>query len=63
MISVLLRQDHSVPDKFQDGLVLETMGTRDALTTSQQFKVRLYFPILDAIIVEMKKRFDDKILG
>ena len=38
------------------------METREALTTSlsQQFKVRLYFPILDAIIVKMKKRFDDK---
>ena len=46
--------------RLQDGLVLETMGTREALTTSQQFKIRLYFPISDAIIVEMKKRFDDK---
>lgn len=45
---------------LQDGLVLETMGTRDALTTSQQFKVSLYSPILDAFIVEMKKRFDDE---
>ena len=52
--------NRQISRRLQDGIVLETMGTRDALTTSQQFKVRLYYPILDAIIVEMKKRFDDK---
>ena len=49
--------------RLQDRLVVETMGAREALTTSQQFKVRLYFPILDAIIGEMKKGMMTKILG
>ena len=52
-----------MPRRLQDGIVLEAIGTRDALTTSQQFKISLYFPILDAIIAEMKKRFDDKNLS
>ena len=45
---------------MQDGVILEPTGTRDDLTTSQQYKISVYFPILDTIIAEMKRRFEDK---
>ena len=54
------QRNRQMPRRLRDGLVLEATGARDTLTTSQQFKISLYYPILDAIIAEMKKRFDDK---
>ena len=48
------------PKKFADGFVLETNGVRDAITSSQNLKINLYYPILDAIINELQHRFDSK---
>ena len=39
---------------------METTGARNAVNNSEDFKVCLYFPILDAVITELQSRFDDK---
>ena len=54
-ISQRPRCSRQTPRRLQDGIILEAIGTRDNLTTSQQYKTTVYFPILNLIIVEMKK--------
>jgi len=58
----LLRSQHQrqLPWRFNDGLVMQTTGSRETMETSEHFKISLYFPILDAIISELRTRFDDK---
>jgi len=43
-----------------DAIILETTALRDQMTTSQEFKVNLYFPILDAFLMEMNHRFGER---
>ena len=46
--------------RFGDVIVLECTGSRETATTSEDFKISLYFPILDAMISELHGRFDNK---
>ena len=43
-----------------DVVILESTGSSEALTTSQQFKVGLHYPILDAFLMELNHRFSGK---
>ena len=55
-ISVSLpRSQHQrqLPWKFNDGLVMQTTGSRETMEASEHFKISPYFPILDAIISEL----------
>ena len=49
-----------MPKCYDFGIVLEITGSRESTDSSQSMKVSLYFPILDAVIAEMQRRFDDK---
>ena len=48
------------PRRLESGIVLESTGSRETMTTSEQFKISLYFPILDAMLSELQRRFADK---
>ena len=54
------RRNRQVPRRLQDGIILELIVNRDIKSTSSEFEVAVYFPILDSIISEMHKRFDNK---
>ncbi len=43
-----------------DGLVLETTGARHHLSTSDDYNRAIYYPVLDAFLSEMSRRFDEK---
>ena len=45
---------------MQDGIVLAPTGTREALSTSQQYKVNLYFPVTDSFLAELNRRFSQE---
>lgn len=49
-----------LPRRFQDCVVLETTGSRDALSCSNSYKTKLYFPIIDTFLSEISRRFDEK---
>ncbi len=49
-----------LPQRLQDGIVLAPTGTREYLSTSQQYKVNLYFPVLDAFLAELNRRFSQE---
>ena len=46
------------PARLEDSIITESVGSRELITTSEHFKTRLYFPVVDQFIVEMSKRFD-----
>jgi len=49
-----------MPQCHNVGIVMETTGSRESIDSNQSMKVNLYFPILDAVIPEMQRRFDSE---
>ena len=49
-----------IPARLESGIVSESIGSREAMSTSEQFEVSVYFPILDAMLSELQRRFADK---
>ena len=49
-----------LPQNLQDGIVLAPTGMREPLSTSQQYKVNLYFPVLDTLLAELHRRFSQE---
>ena len=54
------RRSRQLPQRLRDAIVLESHGSREASSTSHDIKISVYYPILDSILSEIKKRFDNK---
>ena len=48
------------PKHFEDSVFLESTGSRQVLSSSEEYKRDLYFPVLDAFLAELRRRFDVK---
>ena len=48
------------PRRLQEGIVLAPTGDREPLSTTHQYQVNLYFPVLDALLGELQHRFSQK---
>ena len=48
------------PKRFNKSIISESVGARESLSTSEQYKRELYFPVLDAFLSELARRFDSK---
>lgn len=46
------------PANLDDSIATDSVGSREPMTTSSQYKTRLYFPVLDKFLVEMNARFN-----
>lgn len=46
--------------RLDDCIIMETTGNRSMTTIGEDYKVSLYFPVLDAMIQEFRSRFDNK---
>ena len=49
-----------LPKRLKSGIVLQSTRSREPVSTSEEFKVSLYFSILDSMLGELKHRFDKK---
>ena len=49
-----------LPSRLCNTVILESTGSSETLTTSQEFKVGLYYPILDAFLMELNHRFSGR---
>ena len=49
-----------LPKCYEDVVILETTGSRQSLSCSDNYKTSIYFPVLDSFLSEMSRRFDDK---
>ena len=56
----LSQRQRTMPKRFEDVIVLESTGSRETATTNDNYKISLYFPVLDAMISELRSRFEDK---
>lgn len=54
-----LRQ-RKAPCRFVDSIILESTGAREPPSTSDEYKVALYYPVLDAFLAELERRFSNK---
>lgn len=50
------KRQRRLPSWFEDSLVQESVGSRESVSTSDGYKVNLYFPIVDSFLVELKRR-------
>ena len=53
--SVKTRQKRC-PKRFEDGVI----GSRESVSCDQEYKVSIFFPVLDAVIADISRRFDQK---
>ena len=49
-----------IPKRLERGIVLQSTGSRQSVSIAEEFKVSLYFCILDSMLGELKHRFDKK---
>ena len=54
------KRKRRAPTHLADSVVLESIGSRDNLTTSEELKTQLYFPVLDKFLYQLELRFDSK---
>ena len=48
------------PKHFEDGVILDSIGSRESVSCDQEYKVSIFFPVLDAVIAEISRPFDQK---
>ena len=53
-------RSRQLPRRYEDGLVMETTGSRERIMTSEHLKISIYLPILDAMLTELDCRFAEK---
>ena len=58
--SCLSSRKRKLPSRLSDTVVLESTSLHEELTTSEQFKVGLCYHILDAFLMELNRRFNEK---
>ena len=58
-ISPQRRQRHLLV-RLRDGIVMESTGHREVPTEVANLKTSVYYPVLDLLISDMKKRFNEK---
>lgn len=54
------QRQRRTPSRLDDCIIMETTGNRSMTTSGEDYKVSLYFPVLDAMIQEFRSRFDNK---
>lgn len=57
------KRKRRAPSHLADTVLLESTGSRDQPSTSDEFKTQLFFPVLDKFLVELQNRFDGKNLA
>ena len=51
---------HPRPRQLDDSLVYESSGSRGIQECTSQLKTKLFFTVIDAFLVELRRGFDDK---
>ena len=55
-LSVKNRQKR-LPNHSEDRVIFDSIGSRESVSCDQEYKVTIFFPVLDAIIAEISRRF------
>lgn len=56
------RRTTAIPARYEECIVYETLGHRDTLSTEIDFREKIYYPLINCILIELKDRFSSKTL-
>ena len=48
------------PSRYDNAYITTSIGSRESPNASVDWKINVYFPIIDALLSELKRRFDEK---
>lgn len=51
------RRQDMIPTRFKDAFITSTLGHRQEFTSESDYLNNIYYPLIDAILVEMRDRF------
>ena len=47
-----------MPKRLEHGVILQSVGSRQPVESHEEYKISLYYPVIDAIMSELHKRFE-----
>ena len=47
-----------LPKQLEDGVVLQSVGSRQPVDSHEEYKISLYHPVLDVMMSELHTRFE-----
>jgi len=56
-VKVRQRRKTTISTKFKDCLVTTTLGQREVIGNEDEYRSRIFYPVIDSILVEMNDRF------
>ena len=59
--TVQSHRQRKVPCHFENGIICQSTGARDILSSSQHYKANVYFPVLDSVLLKFRNRFHHNI--
>lgn len=58
-----IRRTTAIPSRFKDCFINSTLGRREKISSARDFIEQLYFPLVDAMLIELHDRFSSKTLS
>ncbi|CAF4961518.1 unnamed protein product [Rotaria sp. Silwood1] len=55
--SIRMRRQKTISTRFKNCVVTSSVGHRDYNTSEENFRVTMYFPTIDSILIELNERF------
>ncbi len=56
-VKVRQRRKTTISTRFKDCLVTSTLGQREVIGSEGEYRSRIFYPVIDSILVEMNDRF------
>lgn len=44
-----------IPARLQEGMITCSLGHQESLTSVEEYRIKLYFPVVDCMVVELKR--------
>ena len=54
------KRQKRIPQRYEECFVLESTGSRQNLSTGEDYKLNVYYPVLDSFLMELKQRFTSR---
>jgi hypothetical protein len=51
------RRQKQVPARFNDSIVISTVGNQNYIDNKEQYRTTIYYPLIDSVLIELNHRF------
>ena len=55
--AVQSHRQRQAPHHFEDGIICQTTGARNILSSSQNYEANINFPVLDSVLLQSRNQF------